>query len=128
MPPAALSVRLSRTAFGDGHDPRSPFAHDDWRMDPHRQTPPDACSLEAALGVEAPCPGATCPLWDDTHDVCALHGVRADVLSSPELAEHLLALRRALESAAAAPEDTDDTRRQFFHRLNLGYVDKGGTT
>ena len=84
--------------------------------------------MEAALGVEAPCPGPTCPLWDDTHDACVLHGVRADVLNSPELAAHLLELRRALESAASTRTDADDMRKEFFRRLNLGYVDEGGTS
>jgi hypothetical protein len=50
------------------------------------------CELAHAAGVEEPCPGPACPLWD-TADGCVLGGLRSDFGSNPDLVYLLLGMR-----------------------------------
>jgi hypothetical protein len=58
------------------------------------------CEIESALGRAEPCPGVPCPFWSD--DRCVVAGLRADLGTSPELAEFLLRIRDELGAGGAA--------------------------
>jgi hypothetical protein len=55
---------------------------------------PATCHLLEAVDIVEPCPGAQCPLWDET---CLLTGLRSDLASNPPLVRFLLGLREKLE-------------------------------
>jgi hypothetical protein len=55
------------------------------------------CHLELAVGRTSSCPEERCGFWDDG---CAVTALRPDLSTNPELAEFLLALRRAVEQKA----------------------------
>lgn len=109
------------------HDVRAGEASDDVTVKTIRHRPePGACTLETALGRNAPCPGSVCPIWDVEASACALDAVRSELLVLPEVAEHLLELRQALAGGDAAT--ADDEHARFFRRLNLENVHDGGAS
>lgn len=73
------------------------------------------CSLRLARGEAEECPGPPCPFWDGAG--CVLEPVDHELTRSPEVASHLLELRRSLEDAAAA-EGVVRARSLFSRRLN----------
>ena len=52
---------------------------------------PHSCDIDSALGRERVCPGDLCAFWSE--DACVVTGLRADLASTPGLAELLLGLR-----------------------------------
>ena len=65
-------------------------------------TPDSSCSLAAAVGRRERCPGRLCSFWEvapgpRSSEGCALHAVAPYLKTRPELARHLLKLRRELD-------------------------------
>jgi hypothetical protein len=80
--PDAVSGRMP------GADPPSDSAD----MEPH------LCDLDSALGRERECPKDLCAFWSE--DACVLTGLRADLASTPGLAELLFGLRERVGEPA----------------------------
>jgi hypothetical protein len=109
------------------HDARVVEEGDDVGMKTVRRRPESGtCTLEAALGRDAPCPGSVCPLWDVEAGACVLDGVRSELLALPDVAGHLLELRQSLERGDTTT--ADEERARFFRRLNLENVHDGGAS
>ena len=73
------------------------------------------CTLQAALGRFERCPGARCSFWEDAAAKCVLDGAKQELLRQPNVAEHLLELRYALDAARDA--DGEAGVRSRFRRL-----------
>jgi hypothetical protein len=58
------------------------------------------CGLRLATGVVETCSDAACVLWDEPSGACALDSLAPEVRRRPDLAEHLLELRAALDEVA----------------------------
>jgi hypothetical protein len=75
------------------------------------------CRLEAQAGRKAFCPEATCPFWEPGGAVlegrCAFELI--DLEGRPALAAELLSVRRQLE--AAEPASDESRARRLFHRV-----------
>jgi hypothetical protein len=56
-----------------------------------RNMEPHPCDIDRALGRERECPKDLCAFWSE--DACVLTGLRADLASTPGLAELLFGLR-----------------------------------
>lgn len=83
---------------------------------------PRLCRIEQSLGRSEICPGASCPLWEQTGDPqggrCLFDGL--DLAGRHDLATWLHDLREQLGTLSL----TDDAnRRLFFVRLNAGRSD-----
>jgi hypothetical protein len=65
------------------------------------EAPVALCTIDHALGRTIECPGPACALWDETSNACVFHGAEHELANRPELAEHLVELRRALEAASS---------------------------
>jgi hypothetical protein len=61
---------------------------------------PQACQIQEALGRLELCPGEPCPFWEDER--CVVAGLRADLGTSPGLADFLLRIRNELGADGAA--------------------------
>jgi hypothetical protein len=55
---------------------------------------PHLCRLDAAAGRFEPCPGDTCPFWED--EQCVIAPVSPDFARNPCLVTFLVGLRAAL--------------------------------
>ena len=80
-----------------------------------------SCRLHAELGHAEACPEAGCAFWEPGGAAlagrCAFELV--DVTGRTELAELLVDIRSALESAATRAEEVE-ARRRFHRALNAG--------
>jgi hypothetical protein len=70
------------------------------------------CTLQYGVGRVERCPGARCPFWvgDRGELRCVLAPIAYEIRGRPELAQHLLELRRKLDDGRAAG-------RSLFYRL-----------
>lgn len=74
-----------------------------------REMEPELCRLQYAVGRVETCPGERCPFWAD--DACVFSAVGPDVFERPDVAQHLLELRRAMG---------DGQGRSLFYFLGRG--------
>jgi hypothetical protein len=121
-------LRLSRMELVARHDDPAPPTSHRVVVETSRQPfgVPATCTLEAALGRMAPCPGPACPLWEEREGRCVIAGVERELLELPVVSAYLLELRHALEEGSIT--SADDERVRFFRRLNLEDVDHGGAS
>jgi hypothetical protein len=77
------------------------------------------CRLQYEAGRIEACPGERCPFWEEEglggEPGCAFHRIQLDLRGRPEVAHHLLRVRRALELS-----ETGRERREalaLFYRL-----------
>jgi hypothetical protein len=75
------------------------------------------CTIDAALGRDTSCPGASCCFWDDAQGACVFHAIERELLGRPDLSSHLAELREAL--AVVSP---GEARMRFAHVLNQGHT------
>ena len=59
---------------------------------------PHLCQIESSLGRSIVCPREHCSFWHD--ETCVVAGLRADLSSTPGLAELLCGLRERLDRAS----------------------------
>jgi hypothetical protein len=71
---------------------------------------PELCRLQDAVGRVETCPGSRCPFWDD--EACMFRAVGPDVFERPDVAQHLLELRTALQEEG--PGSAGPARRLFY--------------
>ena len=71
------------------------------------------CRIAVTVGAAEPCPGPSCPFWEDTvrSHGCGLERLALDD-ADPQLASYLLELRHALEETRELRE-RDAARRAF---------------
>jgi hypothetical protein len=75
-----------------------------------------ACQIAATVGEAEPCPGPSCPFWEE-RDIaagCGLEQLALD-LDDPEVAGYLIDLRRVLEETRNRRER--EAARQAFAQL-----------
>ena len=93
--PRAAFYRRVETTEPDTVSGRMPGADppsDSADMEPH------PCDIDSALGRERECPKDLCAFWSE--DACVLTGLRADLGSTPGLAELMFGLRERVGEPA----------------------------
>jgi hypothetical protein len=74
------------------------------------------CHLSQGLGRVEACPGGSCAFWQADAEACAIVPLTDDVRTNADLAQHLLELRRELESCRV-DEEQREARSLFFRVL-----------
>lgn len=86
-------------------------------MNAEAETATRPCLLQDAVGRVEACPGAGCCFWEDGGAVlaggCAVERLSLELVRRPELAHHLLEVRRELGRTHRGEDDG----RSLFYRL-----------